>query len=148
MATQQARVMVERLGFSERLGLRAFGADQSGGMFGGMTKDYSDDYAKIIDEEVEQLLKTAEQTARTIISENLDGLQRLKEALIEYETLSREEVEAVLRGEELNRESRRVEPTRHGDDDSDTPAAPAAPALKPASGTSALPGIGGPASDG
>lgn len=148
MATQQARVMVERLGFSERLGLRAFGADQSGGMFGGMTKDYSDDYAKIIDEEVEQLLKTAEQTARTIISENLDGLQRLKEALIEYETLSREEVEAVLRGEELNRESRRVEPTRHGDDDSDTPAAPAAPAPKPAFGTSALPGIGGPASDG
>ena len=111
----------------------------------GMTKNYSDDYAKIIDEEVELLLKTAEDTARQIISDNLDGLQRLKEALIEYETLSREEVEAVLRGEELARESRRVEPTRHADDDDDKPAP--APVPKPASGTSALPGIGGPAAD-
>jgi len=147
MATQQARVMVERLGFSERLGLRSFGADQSDGMFGGMTKNYSDDYAKIIDEEVETLLKTAEDTARQIISDNLDGLQRLKEALIEYETLSREEVEAILRGDELTRESRRVEPTRHAGDDGGAPA-PAAPAPKAASGTSALPGIGGPATDG
>ena len=146
MATQQARVMVERLGFSERLGLRAFGADQGDGMFSGMTKNYSDDYAKIIDEEVELLLKTAEDSARQIIGGNLDGLQRLKEALIEYETLSREEVEAVLRGEELTRESRRVEPTRWSGDDDDTPAP--APAPKAASGTSALPGIGGPAADG
>ena len=115
-------------------------------MFGSMTKNYSDDYAKIIDEEVETLLKTAEDTARQIIGDNLDGLQRLKEALIEYETLSREEVEAVLRGEELSRESRRVEPTRHAGDDGETPA-PAAPAPKAASGTSALPGIGGPATD-
>ena len=147
MATQQARVMVERLGFSERLGLRAFGPDQGEGMFGGMTKNYSDDYAKIIDEEVELLLRTAEDSARQIIGDNLDGLQRLKEALIEYETLSREEVEAVLRGEALTRESRRVEPTRHADNsDDDTPSP--APAPKAASGTSALPGIGGPASDG
>ncbi len=146
MATQQARVMVERLGFSERLGLRAFGPDQSEGMFGSMTKNYSDDYAKIIDEEVEQILKTAETTAREIISDNLEGLQRLKEALIEYETLSREEVEAVLRGETLERESRRVEPTRHADSsEAETPAPKPAP--KPASGTSALPGIGGPAAD-
>ena len=90
------------------------------------------------------MLKTAEDTARQIIGDNLDGLQRLKEALIEYETLSREEVEAVLAGEELNRESRRVEPTRR-DDDGDTP--PPAPAPKRSSGTSALPGIGGPAAD-
>ncbi|MEC8274837.1 MAG: AAA family ATPase, partial [Pseudomonadota bacterium] len=146
MATQQARVMVERLGFSERLGLRAFGPDQSEGMFGSMTKNYSDDYAKIIDEEVEQILKTAETTAREIISDNLEGLKRLKEALIEYETLSREEVEAVLRGETLERESRRVEPTRHADSsETETPAPKPAP--KPASGTSALPGIGGPAAD-
>ena len=111
-----------------------------------MTKNYSDDYAKIIDEEVEQILKTAETTAREIISDNLEGLKRLKEALIEYETLSREEVEAVLRGETLERESRRVEPTRHADSSEAEPPAPK-PTPKPASGTSALPGIGGPAAD-
>jgi len=57
--------------------------------------------AKIIDEEIRRLIDEAEGTAKRILTEHLDDLHNVAHALLEYETLSGEEVKALLRGEPI-----------------------------------------------
>jgi hypothetical protein len=76
-----------------------------------------DDYqqgatAKIIDEEIRRLIDEAETTARRILTENLDDLHKVANALLEYETLSGDEVKALMRGEQINRPDDTPTPTR------------------------------------
>ena len=102
-ATAIARQMVEELGFSERLGHLYYG--RSGfDPYMGPTKEVSEQAAAIIEEETRDLVEWALSEARRILNENVDALHRLKEALIEHETLSAEEVERVVAGEALHRE--------------------------------------------
>ncbi len=98
-ATKIARAMVTRFGMSEKLGLRTFG-EQHGSIFLGRDlveqRDYSEQSAEQIDNEVRRLLDQAYLRAKTILQENRDKLVQLAETLLEKETVDREEFEAMM----------------------------------------------------
>ncbi|MCU1458560.1 MAG: ATP-dependent metalloprotease FtsH [Actinomycetia bacterium] len=93
-ATEVARKMVREWGFSERVGPMAWGSQ--GAVFLGEdlvhTRDYSDDTARVIDEEVEHILRTQEDRTRKTLTEYRAGLDAVARALLERETLDGAEV--------------------------------------------------------
>ncbi len=102
--TTLAKVMIEEWGMSERLGfIRYRGEDNQGPLMPG--KDYSDDTAKIIDEEVRRLVDEAYRDAQQMIDESWGKVEAVAEALLKYEVLSGEEVHKIMRGEPLGRSS-------------------------------------------
>ncbi len=106
MATQLARAMIMEWGMSDALGRVRYNGNEQEVFLGHsvtQTKNISDDTAKLIDEEMRQLINNGEETARRILHEKLDGLHAVAQALLEFETLSGEEVQAVLRGEKISR---------------------------------------------
>ena len=102
MATDQARRMITEWGMSDRLGMIAYG-DNSQEVFLGhsvtQNKNVSESTAQEIDREIKSIIDTAYQKARRILSENIEELHRLARGLLEYETLSGDEIRQVLRGE-------------------------------------------------
>ncbi len=107
-ATKMARAMVMQYGMSRGLGLRTFG-EQQGSIFLGrdMTygRDYSEEAAKTIDEEVGRILDEAYVRAKQVIEENKQTLVKLADTLIIVETLDREEFETVMNQEIEEEES-------------------------------------------
>ncbi len=104
-ATSIARKMVCEWGMSDKLGMVEYGGDESGGeMFmAGKGKTYSEETAQLIDEEIRELIESAYQRAKDLLIEHRDGLQRISEALLEYETLDGEQTEDLLyKGEMSN----------------------------------------------
>ncbi|MDE1173779.1 MAG: ATP-dependent zinc metalloprotease FtsH [Parvibaculaceae bacterium] len=102
MATRLAKAMVTRYGMSEKLGPLAY-ADNEEEVFLGhsvtKTQNMSEDTMKAIDSEVRRIVETGYETARKLLTENLDKLHIIGKALLEYETLSGEEIRGLLRGE-------------------------------------------------
>ena len=106
-ATSLARNMVTRWGFSDELGTVAYGDNQDEVFLGhsvARTQNVSPETMIKIDSEVRRLVKGGEDEARRILTEELDHLHTLAKALLEYETLSGEEINGVLRGESPKRE--------------------------------------------
>ncbi len=103
-ATELARKMVCEWGMSEKLGPLTFGK-REGEVFLGkeMTqhKDYSEDTAREIDSEVREFIMSAYERATRILTENRDKLDAVSAALLDRETLTAEEFEALMRGEKL-----------------------------------------------
>jgi len=101
-ATQFARSMVCEWGMSEKLGPLAFGEDQQevflGREFGHRARNFSEKTAIDIDEEVRQIVTTQYQRAKNLLVENKAALDRIAEALLEWETLDGADVEAILAG--------------------------------------------------
>jgi cell division protease FtsH len=98
-ATELARRMVTDFGMSNKLGPRTFGDKQELVFLGreiSEQKDYGDKIADAIDEEVNGVIRHAQETALKILTENRDKLVTLAEKLIEKETLEGEELDAVL----------------------------------------------------
>ena len=98
-ATNLARAMVTQYGMTERLGAVKLGQSQGEPFLGrdmGHTRDYSESVAAIVDEEVKLLLTTAHQEAFDILEENRDVLDALVVALMEKETLDKEEVAEIF----------------------------------------------------
>jgi cell division protease FtsH len=98
-ATALARAMVTQYGMTERLGAIRYGQEQGEVFLGrdmGHTRDYSEEVAAAIDEEVRSLIETAHQEAYDILVNNRDVLDRLVLELLEKETLDKGEVEAVF----------------------------------------------------
>ncbi len=98
-ATTLARRMVTQYGMTERLGAVKFGTDRAEPFLGrdmGHERDYSEDIAGQVDEEVRRLIETAHQDAFDILVENRDVLDDLVVALLERETLNKEEVAEVF----------------------------------------------------
>jgi cell division protease FtsH len=111
-ATEMARRMVTEFGFSDRLGPLRYSDNQEEIFLGHAVtqqKHVSDATAHLIDEEVRRLIDEAEATARRILDEHRGDLEALADALLEYETLSGEEVQALLRGESVVRSDHREE---------------------------------------
>ena len=105
-ATAIARRMVTEFGFSDKLGRLRYASDEEEIFLGHSVvqrKNVSDATAKIIDDEVRRLIDEAETKARKILNERRKDLDTLAEALLEHESLSGEEVQAVLRGEPVVR---------------------------------------------
>ncbi|MEY4170293.1 MAG: hypothetical protein RLZ94_1366 [Actinomycetota bacterium] len=98
-ATGLARAMVTQFGMTERLGAIKYGQEQGEVFLGrdmGHARDYSEEVAAAIDEEVRSLIETAHQEAYEILVNNRDILDRLVLELLEKETLDKAEVEAVF----------------------------------------------------
>jgi cell division protease FtsH len=107
-ATALARAMVTQYGMTERLGAIQLGEPAGEPFLGrdmGHTRNYSEEIAAIVDEEVKILLSSAHQEAFDILEENRDVLDALVLALMEKETLDKAEVAAVF--EALRRRSAR-----------------------------------------
>ena len=64
-------------------------------------RDYSDETAKIIDDEVEELIKQASIRAEVIIKANLKYLEALKDKLLEKETIDAKDVDEILKGSKM-----------------------------------------------
>ncbi|WP_340644570.1 ATP-dependent zinc metalloprotease FtsH [Phenylobacterium sp.] len=106
-ATRLARAMVTKWGFSDKLGVVSYGENQDEVFLGhsvSRTQSVSEKTANIIDEEVKKLVQGAFDEARRILTERLDDLHTLAKALLEYETLSGDEIIAVLKGVAPNRD--------------------------------------------
>lgn len=107
-ATDMARRMVTEWGFNENLGPLHYGANQEEVFLGHsvtQSKNMSEQTASVIDTEVRKIVEVAYKRAHDKLTEHLDQLHTLAKALLEYETLSGEEIKAVLRGEAIIRDT-------------------------------------------
>ena len=93
-STELARKMVREWGMSDRVGPMAWGSQ--GAVFLGddlmHTRDYSDETARVIDEEVERILREQEDRCREVLAEQRRGLELVARALLEEETIDGSEV--------------------------------------------------------
>ncbi len=121
--TESAKQMVMRFGMSERLGPRVFGHDRGQPFLGrefSAEPDYSDEIAREIDDEIRRIVESAHQTAKTLLNDNSDQLERISKLLLERETIEADEFAALLEGKPDHEVFK--------DDEESTPPAEAAPA--------------------
>ncbi len=132
-ATDIARRMVTEWGMSDKLGLIAYG-DNSQEVFLGhsvtQNKNVSEVTAREIENEVKSLIDGAYTRAKQILTDNLEELHRLAKGLIEYETLSGEEIRTVMRGDPVVRKEAEEPHTDRGR--ASVPTSPSRPSLPPA----------------
>ena len=97
-STELARKMVREWGMSNRIGPMAWGSQ--GAVFLGEdlmhSRDYSDETARVIDEEVEGMLRAQEDRCRTVLVEHRNGLDLVARSLLEHETIDGAEVERLV----------------------------------------------------
>ncbi|MBU6353089.1 MAG: ATP-dependent zinc metalloprotease FtsH [Actinomycetales bacterium] len=99
-ATVLARAMVTQYGMTEKLGAIKLGTSDSAPFLGrdyGHQRDYSEEVASQIDDEIRGLIETAHHEAYEILVENRSTLDALVEELMEKETLQKEEIEAIFK---------------------------------------------------
>ncbi|MSO77302.1 MAG: ATP-dependent metallopeptidase FtsH/Yme1/Tma family protein [Alphaproteobacteria bacterium] len=125
-ATNIARRMVTEFGMSEKLGPLRY-ADNEEEVFLGHSvtqrKNVSDRTASLIDEETRHLVEQGEVAARAILTGHMDQLHKLAAGLLEYETLSRDDIERLLRGDPILRPDAGDEPKPEGGQRSSIPTA-------------------------
>jgi cell division protease FtsH len=105
-AAEIARDMITHQGMGKKLRDQVFKVDE-GMMLERMVheREYSDDTAKVIDQEVESLITEAANRARAVIKANISHLKKLKDVLLEKETIDGAEAEALLDGSRLPTEA-------------------------------------------
>jgi cell division protease FtsH len=107
MATQLARSMVMEWGMSEKLGRVRYASNQQEVFLGhsvAQTTNMSDETAKLIDQEVRQLIEDGETAARRIIVDNKDDFEAVAQSLLEFETLTGDELRDLMRGKRPDRQ--------------------------------------------
>jgi cell division protease FtsH len=107
-ATRLARMMVTRWGLSEELGTVSYGENQDEvflGMSVSRTQNASEATVQKIDSEIRRLVEEGYKQATRILSEKRSDLETLAKGLLEYETLTGEEIQDLLKGKKPNRES-------------------------------------------
>ncbi|MCW8836516.1 MAG: ATP-dependent metallopeptidase FtsH/Yme1/Tma family protein, partial [Rhodospirillales bacterium] len=105
-ATDIARKMVTEFGFSKKLGPLRYTDNQEEVFLGHSVtqhKSVSDATSELIDSEVLRLINEAEAEARRILTEHKDDMETLAQGLLEYESLSGGDIDALLRGETIDR---------------------------------------------
>jgi cell division protease FtsH len=107
MATTLARAMVTQFGMSDKLGPLAYGDNEEEVFLGHSitrTQNLSDDTQKLVDQEIHGMVDEGYAGARRILEENLDQLHTVAKGLLEYETLSGQEIHDLLNGKPPVRE--------------------------------------------
>jgi cell division protease FtsH len=138
-ATKLARAMVTRWGFSDAVGRVALGENQEEIFLGhsvARQQNVSEETARKIDHEVRRLVDEGYEEAKRILSEQKDDLETLAQGLLEFETLSGEEIKDLLKGKRPVRED-------PSDESHNTPRGSAVPATgaKPRPGKGGDPGL-------
>jgi len=102
--TDIARHMVREWGMGETVGFVYYGdADSTGAMFDLGGREYSDKTAETIDGEIKHILDGAYETARRTILDSREKVETIAKALLKLETITGDEVNALIRGESLER---------------------------------------------
>ena len=107
-ATSLARRMVTEFGFSDKLGPLRYAENEEEVFLGHSVtqrKNVSDATAKVIDDEIRTIVDQGERTAREILTAHLDELHLLAKGLLEYETMSADEIRHIIKGERIVRET-------------------------------------------
>ncbi len=121
-ATDLARRMVSEWGMSEKLGPLRYNDNQQEVFLGHaitQRQNMSEDTARLIDLEIRRIVTDGEKKAREIIAAHAKDLEAITQALMEFETISGEECQAVMRGEKIIR--------RQDDEDTKGPLGSAVP---------------------
>ncbi len=121
-ATKIARSMVTHYGMSEKLGTINYDSSENEVFIGrdlGRSRDYSERTAAEIDDEVTRIINEAYTKCKELLSENLDKLLALSDALLEKETIYSKDFEKIFNGEKLDEESIDLEDTINEEDLSD-----------------------------
>lgn len=103
-ATQIARNMVTKWGLSEKLGPLMYGDDEQevfSGYRDSASNAMSDETAKAVDEEVRRIIDTCYARAKKILEDNRDKLEKMTEALLQYETLDADQINDIMEGREV-----------------------------------------------
>ena len=93
-------------GFSDKLGPLRYETNQEEVFLGhsvAQQRNISDETARIIDEEVRKLIEIGEETSRKILTKKIDDLHKIAKGLLEYETLSAEDINNILSGKDVSR---------------------------------------------
>jgi cell division protease FtsH len=107
-ATDLARKMVTEWGMSDKLGPLRYNDNQEEVFLGHavtQTKNVSEATAKVIDEEIRRIVDEADVKCRAIVKEHVDELHAIANGLLEYETLTGDDISALMRGETIVRPS-------------------------------------------
>jgi len=134
MVTNLARKMITEWGMSEKLGNLRYNNDSEEVFLGhsvAQSKNLSDSTAKIIDDEVRFLADEADKLCRKILQDNIEELHIVAKGLLEYETLSGDEIKDLIKG---------IKPSREDFDDT-TSATPTTKTSVPKSGGTTAPSL-------
>ncbi|MEP2828022.1 ATP-dependent zinc metalloprotease FtsH [Parvibaculum sp.] len=102
MATKMAKAMVTRWGMSDKLGPLAYGENEEEVFLGhsvARTQNMSEETQRTIDSEVRRIVDEGYDTAKKILADHIDELHIIAKGLLEYETLSGDEIQNLLKGE-------------------------------------------------
>ncbi len=102
MATQYARAMVLEWGMSDRVGFVNYAGSDQREMFL-PEKEYSDETARVIDEEIRKIVDAAYEECTRLIATHWEQLVAVAEALLKYETLSSDDVDKLMKGERMEK---------------------------------------------
>jgi cell division protease FtsH len=134
-ATKLARAMVTQWGMSDKLGPLAYGDNQQEVFLGhsvAQTQNISEETAELIDEEIRRIVDESYELTKNVLQEKADDLHKIAQALIEYETLTGDELRTLLDGGDIDRQ----------DDAPDEPTTPGKPQTVPSAGRP-KPNLGG-----
>ena len=115
VATDTARKMVCEWGMSNEIGPLTFGKKSEEVFLGreiSHARDYSDEISKTIDEEISRFIKKAESDADKILNDNIKQLHAIAKALLEFESISGDEMNQVINGETIVRVDTSIEKKR------------------------------------
>ncbi len=116
-ATETARKMVCHWGMSKKLGPLSFGQKDEQIFLGrefAQHKDYSEETAMLIDQEIREFVTQAYEKAKKILKENMDSLHSLAQALLDRETLVEREIDAIIAGDVPKTAEQSEEGTKSG----------------------------------
>ncbi|WP_349431594.1 ATP-dependent zinc metalloprotease FtsH [Methylomarinum sp. Ch1-1] len=100
-ATQLARNMVTKWGLSDRLGPMDYGESEGLGYMGPQAKPMSEKMAQIIDDEIRQVIDNNYQRAEQILMEHMDILHNMAQALMDWETIDKYQIDRLMKGEKI-----------------------------------------------
>ena len=99
-ATKLARSMVTRFGMSDSMGVMVYEDSENEGFFGGATKTISEATQQKVDAEIRAILDTQYALARRLLEENRDKVEKMTNALLDWETIDAEQINDIMAGNE------------------------------------------------
>jgi cell division protease FtsH len=143
-ATELAHKMVCEWGMSDKLGPLAYGRKEEEVFLGRdilQSKDYSEQTSITIDEEVKRIVTDNYNRARKLLEANLSTLHRMAKYLLEHESLEGDQIDKIIRGEDLPPPSRPAAPTASAPAEPAKKTEAAPPDVAPALGPTLRPGF-------
>ena len=104
-ASKLARAMVTEWGMSDKIGPLFYGAEQQESFlgYGAPARASSEQMANIIDDEVKRFVEEAHVNAKNVLTDHIDELHNIAQSLLEFETLTGDEIRGLLKGEPIKR---------------------------------------------